>query len=84
MSLHKDDLDYLLDSFNEIFIVFSNMVYDSTEHLHTDWCKVWYSGTHKWACELANPENETGGRIDKNAGKCGYICEELILDWQKM
>ena len=49
--LHPDDFEYLVDSFNEIFCVFSAIEYNDLEHLHTDYCKVWYGGTHKWACE---------------------------------
>ncbi len=82
--LHSLDLAYILESFDEIFYVFSDIEYSSLEHLHTDWCRVWYRGTHKWACELEKTEIETGGRFDFSVGKCGYICEELILSWQKM
>ena len=42
--LHPLDLEYVVDSFNEIFIVFSAIEYTDLEHLHTDYCKVWYGG----------------------------------------
>jgi hypothetical protein len=80
--LHPDDLNYLVDSFNEIFCVFSAIEYNDLEHLHTDYCKVWYGGTHKWACEelRKDPTKTWLGHFDSKLGKCKFYGDELILN----
>ena len=80
--LHPLDLEYVVDSFNEIFIVFSAIEYTDLEHLHTDYCKVWYGGTHKWACEelKSDPTKTWLGKFDSNLEKCQFYGEELLLN----
>lgn len=44
--------------------------FERYNHLHTEYCQIWFLGTGSWACLLEL--SVLDGYIDKNFEKCGY------------
>lgn len=49
--------------------------YERYDHLHSEYCRIWFRGTGKWGC-LASIK-ETGGFLDKSSNHCGFRHQDL-------
>jgi hypothetical protein len=76
----KDTLDSFLELSKEIDVIeLWNIIkiirMEKGEKHHTESCMMMFCGTSKWACM----DKLSGGYIDLNIGKCGFIFEDFYF-----